>query len=507
MTHDPKKISDDLVSRLSEFVNSRMGLHFPREKWRDLKRNISAAAPELGFGDANECIEWLLSSRLTRAQMDTLVDHLTIGETFFFRDKFIFQALRERILPAWLGSHDKRRKRITFWSAACCTGEEPYSIAMLIDQMPAFRSWNVKIIATDINARFLQKAKKGVYTHWSFRDTPDEILKKYFKKRGKNSFEISPSIREMVSYSQHNLVKKDYPPNLDEQGKVDVIFCRNVLMYYSPDVREKVIRRLTDLLGNGGWLIVSPSETSFVQVPGLNFVRFPGAVLHRKGPPKGVDKEKAVVAPRPRPIPLISRSVTPLYQRKASGPKSAPPLPKREKRKAPERDLYQESLALYEKGFYKDVIKKMNRIFSDGKIADNALLMPEKMALLAKAHANMGKLDEAEKWCEAAVKREKLYPEYRYLLATIYQEQGLVEASIKSLKHAIYLDPGFVMAYYLLGHLTRGQGKPGESKKYFTNTLDLLSSMEPGEIVPHSDGLTAEILRRTVEPIQERIQP
>ena len=129
------------------------------------------------------------------------------------------------------------------------------------------------------------------------------------------------------------------------------------------------------------------------------------------------------------------------------------------------------------------------------------------MALLAKAHANMGKLDEAEKWCEAAVKREKLYPEYRYLLATIYQEQGLVETSIKSLKHAIYLDPGFVMAYYLLGHLTRGQGKPGESKKYFTNTLDLLSSMEPGEIVPHSDGLTAEILRRTVELIQERIQP
>jgi len=131
-------------------------------------------------------------------------------------------------------------------------------------------------------------------------------------------------------------------------------------------------------------------------------------------------------------------------------------------------------------------------------MANNALLMPEQMALLAKAYANMGKLDEARKWCEQSVQTEKLHPDYHYLLATIYQEQGLVEEPIKSLRHAIYLDPDFVMAYYLLGHLTRGQGKTGESKKYFRNALGLLSSLEPGEIVPHSDGLTAERLRETI---------
>ena len=106
----------------------------------------------------------------------------------------------------------------------------------------------------------------------------------------------------------------------------------------------------------------------------------------------------------------------------------------------------------------------------------------------------MGRLDEAKKWCEAAVNRAKLNPEYRYLLATIYHEQGLLEESIKSLKHTIYLDPRLVMAYYLLGHLTKGRGKPGESGKYFTNALDLLSSMEPDEIVPHSEGLTTKSL-------------
>jgi len=95
-----------------------------------------------------------------------------------------------------------------------------------------------------------------------------------------------------------------------------------------------------------------------------------------------------------------------------------------------------------------------------------------------------GKLDEARKWCEQSVQTEKLHPDYHYLLATIYQEQGLVEEPIKSLRHAIYLDPDLVMAYFLLGHLTRGQGKTGESKKYFRNALGLLSSLEPGRLYP-----------------------
>ncbi|MEA2039386.1 MAG: CheR family methyltransferase [Thermodesulfobacteriota bacterium] len=496
-------ISDNLISRLSKLVNSQTGLHFPPEKWRDLKRNINAAAPDLGFDDTTACIEWLLSSRLTQEQKDTLVGHLTIGETFFFRDKFIFQALKERILPAWLGSHEGRKKAITLWSAGCCTGEEPYSIGILIDQMPAFRGWSVKIIATDINAQFLQKARKGVYTRWSFRDTPDEILRRYFKKRGKNSFEISPAIRKMVSFSRHNLVGKGYPPDFDKQEKVDVIFCRNVLMYLSADMRDKAIQRLTRPLSKGGWFIVSPSETFFVQAPGLNPVRFPGVILHRKGSPRRADKKAAkVVLPRRTTSPVPARPVVPVYQRKTPGPKPTPSLrtlPKNKKRKEPKRDLYQEALSLYEKGRYEEVAEKLNRLLADGKMANNTLLLPEQIALLAKAYANMGKLDEAERWCKQAIQAEKLQPDYYYLLATIYQEQGFVEEPIKSLRHAIYLDPGLVMAYYLLGYLTREQDKQGESKKYFANALDLLSSMEPEEIVPHSDGLTAERLRKTLE--------
>ena len=494
-------IFDNLISRLSEFVNSQTGLYFPREKWRDLKRNINAAAPDLGFGDTNACIKWLLSARLTQEQVDIIVGHLTIGETFFFRDKEVFQGLKEQILTPWTRLRNERERRIKVWSAACSTGEEPYSIAMVVDQMkPAFKGWEITIIGTDINARFLKKAKEGVYSRWSFRNTPDRLMDKYFKKTGKNRFEISPHIKKMVRFSQLNLVQKGRFSPPGNTGAMDVIFCRNVLMYLSPDRREKVIQRLTGSLIKEGWFIVSPSETSFVQVPGLNPVRFPGAILHRKGPPRRADKKAAeVVLPRRITSPIPVRPVVPVYQRKTPDPTpSLRTLPKREKRKEPKRDLYQEALSLYEKGRYEEVAEKVDRLLSDGKMANNVLLVPEQMVLLAKAYANMGKLDEAKKWCEQTVQTEKLHPDYHYLLATIYQEQGLVEESIKSLRHAIYLDPDIVMAYFLLGHLTREHGKSGESKKYFRNALGLLSSMGPGEIVPHSDGLTAERLRETV---------
>ncbi len=498
MAKKRQEISDDLVTRLSEFINLRMGLHFPRKKWRDLKRNISAVSRELGFDHVDDCIKWLLSAQLTDAKKDVLISHMTIGEAFFFRDKFVFEALKERILPGLLESHHGKNKEITFWSAACCTGEEPYSIAMLLDQMPAFLGWKIRILGTDINSKFLQKARKGIYTPWSFRDTPDEILKRYFKKTGKERFEISPRIRNMVRYSRYNLAKNGYPPDLGEQGKVEVLFCRNALMYLSPDMQVRTIRRLTSYLHNGGWFITSPTESPLVQGPGLNSVRFPGAILHRKGPPRRPDRKKAAAFITPAPVSPTTRPTKPVFRKKPSRPKPVPVFPKTEKRQAPKRDLYQEALALYEKARYEEAAEILNRSLSHGKAAGNSLLIPEQTVLLAKANANMGRLDEARKWCEEAVGREKLHPEYRFLLATIYQEQGLVEESTKSLKHTIYLDPGLVMAYYLLGHLTKGQGKPGESGRYLKNALDLLSSMEPEAVVPHSDGLTSERLRESI---------
>ncbi|MBW1734175.1 MAG: tetratricopeptide repeat protein [Deltaproteobacteria bacterium] len=503
-------IPDNLISRLSEYINSSTGLHFPREKWNDLRRIIRAAARDLGFDRADACIEWLLSDRLSQRHKEILIDHLTIGETFFFRDRSVFRTLRERILPAWHEAHSGAGDVIRFWSAGCCTGEEPYSIAMLIHETPLFRERRVSIIATDMNPRFIEKARKGIYTQWSFREIPDEILERYFKKRGKNRFEISPAIRKMVSFSVHNLIDGGPPQGLQEgregYGKADIIFCRNALMYLSPDMRKRAIQQLMEHLQEGGWLILSPSESSFVREPDLTLVRFSGAILHRKGPPRKEDMAARASLPGGTDtlrhvgisVPVPDR-ITPSFPARTRMSGSRKKGLKREKRKEPKKDLYQEGMDLYRRGLYEEAAERLNRLLSNGGVRHDPLMAPEQMALLAKTYANMGRLGEAETWCKWAVKAEKLHPEFHYLLAAVYQEQGLLDKSISSLRHAIYLEPDMVMAYYLLGCLTRAQGKADLSEKYFRNALDLLSSMEPGEIVPYSDGLTAERLSKTLE--------
>lgn len=140
----------------------------------------------------------------------------------------------------------------------------------------------------------------------------------------------------------------------------------------------------------------------------------------------------------------------------------------------------------------------MNRLLFDGKAVDDSPRTAEPMVLLARSFANLGRLEEARIWCEKAVSVDKLNPDYHSLLAAIYQELGLTEEPIASLKRSIYLDPNRIMAYFSLGHLLRRQGKLAEANKSFMNALDLLSSMTPGERVPNSDGLTVERLREAI---------
>jgi chemotaxis protein methyltransferase CheR len=509
------EISDTLISRLSRFVNSRTGLYFPPNKWRDLRRNIQAAAPDLGFTDTEQCIQWVLSARLTQEQIDIIVGHLTIGETFFFRDRNVFDALKDHVLAPMARSRKGSEKRLRFWSAACCTGEEPYSIAILIDEMAGLlQGWKIAIMATDINAQFIEKARQGVYSQWSFRDMPDRLMTRYFTQTGKNRFEISPHIKKMVTFSQLNLIEEGAVMPWGEADAVDVIFCRNVLMYLSPDMRTRVVHRLTPFLAEDGWLIVSPSETALVKAPELHPVRFPGAILHKKGHPETA-KEKAVAVAPPRitpekrkyangaVAPLPSLPIAPFYPEKTSGSSPSPVLLKREKGTEKKADLYGEALTLYEKGRYQEAAEKLGRLLTDEKTGDHSRRMPEPMVLLAKACANLGRLEEARKWCEKAVTLEKLNPDYHSLLAAIYQELGLTEEPLRSLQRVIYLEPDRVIAHFMIGHLMRQQGKAGDANKSFINALGLLSSMKPGETVPHSDGLTAERLRDTIALMME----
>ncbi|TAN49717.1 MAG: protein-glutamate O-methyltransferase CheR, partial [Betaproteobacteria bacterium] len=276
--------ADPLIAEFSRFLSARTGLHFPPERRADLERGLAAAARELGFTDTESCIRSLLASAFARPQLETLASHLTVGETYFFRERRSFECLEAHVLPALIRSRRAGERRLRIWSAGCATGEEPYSIAMALARaIPDLRDWNVSILATDINSRALRQASLGSYGDWSFRDTPAGIRETYFVKTKDGRYQITERIRSMVTYGYLNLAEDAYPSVEGGTNAMDIVFCRNVLMYFEAAHGRRALEKLGRSLVSGGWLFVNPVEISHMAVPQLSTVNLPGAIVYRKG--------------------------------------------------------------------------------------------------------------------------------------------------------------------------------------------------------------------------------
>lgn len=491
-------IPEHLDLELSRCVSRYTGLHFPAKKRRALHKGIAAAAGETGFASSNELALSLISTPPSTAVLNALVKHLTIGETFFFRDKHLFQILKDDILRGLYQQPRRGDKSIRIWSAGCATGEEPYSIAILMDQMEYwFRDWDITILGTDVNPDFLAKARKGIYSRWSFRDTPDDILNQYFQSIDGNTFELIPRIRQMVRFEPLNFVSNDHLSLRHRTGPMDLILCRNVMMYFDIGVRNAVIHKLNHLLIDDGWLVVGPAETGFISVAGLTPVRFPNAVLYRKGPPRGNNSPLDAAQTRSRhPI------------RPAENPEHQAGSQHQNRRKTDTgmvaktatNRFYEDALESYEKGRYRAAIRILTPVLTDRTARPARFLMlTESMALMARCHANLGELTDAEYWCRSAISNEKLNPAHHYLLATVYQEADRTAEAVRAAKQSLYLDPQFVMGHFILGVLMQQSGRKAEAKKHFQNALNLLNPVGNDEPVPHSEGMTAGRLKQTLE--------
>jgi len=469
-------VSRHTLSQLSDLLAARMGLNFPLERRDDLARRIAAAAPVFGMPDAESCANWLLSSPPTRAQIETLASYLTIGETYFFRDEYCFNALEKHVLPELIQMRMQKERRLRIWSAACCTGEEPYSIAMVLDRLiPRGSDWNATILATDINPDFLRKASAGVYGEWSFRDAAAKVMAQecYFKRVAGAKYEIQPRIRKYVSFSYLNLADDIYPSIMSNTHAMDIILCRNVMQYFTAEQAEKVCGKLRASLVEGGWLIVAPAETWMRPRYGWKMVQFPGAIFYRKCSGAG---DATSTPPTSEACSAFESffSVSAFLEHAAD--ESAPTLPTVPVAEVPEKAISAEPQAT------------------------------PAFCQLARDYANQGQLAEAVRCCEQAIAADRIDPAPHYLLAVIQQEQGRYEPAERSLNRALYLDPTFVVAHLALGNLHVLAGRKREAKRYFTNVLDLLASLSKEDIVPESDGLSAGRLAELVAALLSSLE-
>lgn len=479
--------SESLLSQLSQRVGEQMGLHFPKERWRDLEVGIQSAAREAGAADATDYARDLLAARLTQQQIDELAHALTIGETYFFRDPRSLKVLNDTVLPELIRSRRETTQRLRIWSAGCCTGEEAYSIAIMLERLlPDFDDWQVTLLATDINARFLKKAVEGVYGEWSFRGAPDWLKGGYFKQVAPRHFAILPRIRERVTFAYLNLGADVYPSLDTNTNAMDLILCRNVLIYFSPERATAVARNFHHALVMNGWLVVSAVETSATFRNYFVAQSFEGAILYRK-------KDEVVSAPEP-----AAASVMPVMQEeiRIAVPQPAA-LPVRQEVSVTEKAInsYQMALALFERGQYMEAA---------ALLAQRAGATPPNVAtatLLARIYANLGELAEARTWAERAIAADRTDAASHYLRAMILEEQNQITEAFVSLQRTLYLAPGFVLAHFALGNLTLRQAKRAESARHFNNALDFLKNYGDEAVLPHSDGMAAGRLREMIHSI------
>lgn len=487
------RLPDQLLARFSGFLSGQMGLHFPPERAADLQRGLRSAACEFGFEQVADCLEWLMSAPLTRSQIEILAGNLTIGETYFFRENRTFEVLAEHVLPELARERRGGEQRLRVWSAACCSGEEPYSLAISVRKtLPDFPDWHVTILGSDINPRFLQKAAAGVFSEWSFRNAPPWLKEGYFEPAGNGRWALRSEIKRMVSFAHLNLAEDVYPSLLNDTNAVDVIFCRNVLIYFAPEQVEKVIRNFHRCLVEGGWLVLSPSETSHVLFPQFVAVNFDGAVLHRKDstrtrpverhPPSGEEAASVFCGPQPEPG---AETVAP-------GPQIWAPEHAEIMTAEPPPGDYARASAHYAQGRYAETAAALAPLLAARPVE------PRAMTLMARALANQGHLTAALGWCDRAIAADKLNPGSHYLRASVLHEQGHVKESAQSFQRALYVEPDFVLAHYALGNLARQEGRAREADRHFAQVLALTRGRPHDEILPESEGITAGRLSETI---------
>jgi chemotaxis protein methyltransferase CheR len=241
---------------LRDLVYEHCGIFFHDEVRYLLERRLNSRLQELKIANFLDYYHLLRYSQNRRQELEDIIELLTTNETYFFREDYQLKAFADELLPNLLKEHGKQ-KRMRIWSAGCSTGEEAYTIAMLIKETPALVGWNIEIFANDISRRVLSIARKGLYGRASFRTTDQYYLKKYFHQVG-DRFQIDEKIRSMVSFGHLNLLDKEM---LQLIGSMSVIFCRNVLIYFDKPARIKVLGTFYEKLHPGGYLLLGHSES------------------------------------------------------------------------------------------------------------------------------------------------------------------------------------------------------------------------------------------------------
>ncbi len=423
-------------------------------------------------------------------EVRTLAEALTIGETYFFRYANHFEALAHVVLPACIQAREKEHERtLRILSAGCSSGEEAYSIAILMNEaFPQLADWNVSILGIDINPAVIEKATSARYSKWSLRETPDELTTKYFEPAGRQ-LRLRESIRRAARFEQRNLAEED---NLFWQaGAFDIVLCRNVTIYFPLDVTRRVVGRIARALRPGGFFFLGHAETlrgisnSFhLHHTHETFYYQRREAVDEPGDLLATMKSVALSAARPAAAPEPSSdSWSGLPAQLAPIAVQALPVPggANAAAAAPALELLRRERFVEAKEFLRGL--------PPGSAAD-----PDAQLLLAVLHTNSGEIVEAEKIARQVLAADELNTGAHYLIALCREHGCDRDGAVRHYQAATYLDPLFAMPHLHLGLIAKRSAEMDKARREVEIALSLFDREDPARILLFGGGFTREAL-------------
>ena len=445
-------LSQELLLEFAELATSLTGMDFVDRRQADLARAVRETIWQLETDNGEQLLRLLSDGQHHADTLSAFISHLTIGETHFFRNQPQFTALATRILPEVI-ERRQEQKRLRIWSAACATGEEAYSLAILLDTLlPDYDAWDVSILATDIDQQALKRAAQGLYGTWSFRQTDAGIRARYFAQQGRFLM-LDPAIRRRVTFAQLNLAESGYPSQASATTEMDLILCRNVMIYFTPSVTNAVAGRLFAALSDGGWLLVGhaePSQEVFAQYETINL---PDAVAYRRAPATRASHSATPSAP-PTSAAIGHRTeVSPA----PGAPKAANMHVSRPTGSAP---------------------VTARRASADAPCAT----VPDGLDAYQRARelAECGQWSEAEQWLGRAIEQSPLLGEAHYLHALLLLEAGRGDVALTAARRCTYASPSYVAGHLLLAQLYRRDGDKRRAASALNYARTLLERCRAG---------------------------
>jgi len=445
------------LADVCRLVEARTGLLIAGPSRASNLMRLESARDEVGCPDWPALAKRLDEESLAGPAWTALIKSLSIGETYFFRNKPHFDLLREQLLPALIEQRCREEHPwLRIWSAGCATGEEAYSLAILVRELiPDPARWEIFILGTDLNPESLRRARIGSYRRWSFRDTDPRLMSRYSTPHG-DGLVVTDEIKKMVTFSTLNLVDQDsYGAGT---SAMDLILCRNVTMYFSQETTKRVAQRLLSAVTPGGWLLVGPSEPDARVFAGFEAVNAYETTAYRR-PQNRVELEKSGTPPQ------VSAGTQPV--------------------------------AAIERGF---------RAVTDGGTggATHRTTLGECLRA-ARIAADAGRYAEARDLCCRALDLDPAAADAYHLLGMIHSGQQETELAVTAFKKAIYLEHDFVLAHHGLSNELRLLGDEAGASRSAETARKLVRSHTVHRPLRRTHGITAQETRDLLELYFERV--